>query len=99
MLHNREFPTGLNYLAGIGMATRKRLRGCKAVMADSTNILDASCKRTCTAKAEENIQSQLRRRKSPRDVSVSSTAVEPEQQTCTVPVRKSLRGMSRHFQF
>ena len=69
MLHNREFPTGSNYLAGVGMATtRKRLRGCKAVMADSTNIIDASCKRTCTAKAEENIRSQLRRRKSPRDV-------------------------------
>ena len=53
MLHNREFPTGSNYLAGVGM---KRLRGCKAVMADSTNLLDAPCKRTCTAKAEENIQ-------------------------------------------
>ena len=77
------------------MATAKRKTGCNAIILnDSTNILDSTCKRSCTAKAGENIQKYLKK-KSPRGVNVSrsESALHPIEQTCTMRERR--KGLRR----
>ena len=64
----------------MAMASVKRKRGCKAVLADSTNILDERSKRSCSLKARENIK-----RLSRKFTRTSSSRTQSVSLFCTLP--------------